>query len=82
DADGEGLLSVKLNGTLGAPAQTDIRFSTERTHFSANGSFAVSAANFGEGSADVVLESADIEPYLIMNAVGLPQLGGGMAVKA
>ncbi|QSZ57291.1 AsmA-like C-terminal region-containing protein [Rhizobium sp. ZX09] len=82
DADGEGLLSVKLNGTLGAPAQTDIRFSTERTHFSANGSFALSAANFGEGSADVVLESADIEPYLIMNAVGLPQLGGGMAVKA
>ncbi|TRB06061.1 AsmA family protein [Agrobacterium tumefaciens] len=82
DADGEGLLSVKLNGTLGSPAQTDIRFSTERTHFSMNGSFAVAAANFGEGSADVALESADIEPYLIMNAVGLPQLGGGMAVKA
>nr|WP_295979120.1 AsmA-like C-terminal region-containing protein [uncultured Agrobacterium sp.] len=82
DADGEGLLSVKLNGTLGSPAQTDIRFSTERTHFSMNGSFAVAAANFGEGSGDVALESADIEPYLIMNAVGLPQLGGGMAVKA
>ncbi|TRB01324.1 MULTISPECIES: AsmA-like C-terminal region-containing protein [Rhizobium/Agrobacterium group] len=82
DADGEGLLSVKLNGTLGSPVQTDIRFSTERTHFSMNGSFAVAAANFGEGSADVALESADIEPYLIMNAVGLPQLGGGMAVKA
>ncbi|KNY34938.1 AsmA-like C-terminal region-containing protein [Agrobacterium sp. SUL3] len=82
DADGEGLLSVKLNGTLGSPAQTDIRFSTERTHFSMSGSFAVAAANFGEGSADVALESADIEPYLIMNAVGLPQLGGGMAVKA
>lgn len=47
-----------------------------------NGSFAVAAANFGEGSADVALESADIEPYLIMNAVGLPQLGGGMALKA
>lgn len=82
DADGEGLLSVKLNGTLGSPAQTDIRFSTERTHFSMSGSFAVAAANFGEGSADVALESADIEPYLIMNAVGLPQLGGGMAVMA
>ena len=82
DADGEGLLSVKLNGTLGSPAQTELRFSTERTHFSMNGSFAVAAANFGEGSADVALESADIEPYLIMNAVGLPQLGGGMAVKA
>ncbi|QCM10534.1 AsmA family protein [Agrobacterium tumefaciens] len=82
DADGEGLLSIKLNGTLGSPAQTDIRFSTERTHFSMNGSFAVAAANFGEGSADVALESADIEPYLIMNAVGLPQLGGGMALKA
>ncbi|MCZ7480481.1 AsmA-like C-terminal region-containing protein [Rhizobium rhizogenes] len=82
DADGEGLLSVKLNGTLGSPVQTDIRFSTERTHFSMSGSFAVAATNFGEGSADVALESADIEPYLIMNAVGLPQLGGGMAVKA
>ena len=82
DADGEGLLSIKLNGTLGSPAQTELRFSTERTHFSMNGSFAVSSANFGEGSADVALESADIEPYLIMNAVGLPQLGGGMALKA
>ncbi len=82
DADGEGLLSIKLNGTFGSPVQTDIRFSTERTHFSMNGAFAVSAANFGEGNADVALESADIEPYLIMNAVGLPQLGGGMALKA
>lgn len=81
DADGEGLLSLKLNGTLGSPAQTELRFSTERTHFSMNGSFSVAAGNFGEGSADVALESADIEPYLIMNAVGLPQLGGGLAVK-
>ncbi|MFK0384483.1 AsmA-like C-terminal region-containing protein [Agrobacterium sp. NPDC090273] len=82
DADGEGLLSVKLNGTLGSAAQTDIRFSTERTHFSANGSFALGPADFGNGEADLALESADIEPYLIMNAVGLPQLGGGMALKA
>nr|WP_210347946.1 AsmA-like C-terminal region-containing protein [Agrobacterium rosae] len=82
DADGEGLLSLKLNGSLGSPVQTDFRFSTERTHFSANGSFSLKAANFAEGNADVALESADIEPYLIMNAVGLPQLGGGMSTKA
>ncbi|GAK69268.1 hypothetical protein RRU01S_04_00900 [Agrobacterium rubi TR3 = NBRC 13261] len=81
DADGEGLLSLKLNGTLGSPVQTDFRFSTERTHFSANGSFSLAAASFGQGTADVSLESADIEPYLIMNAVGLPQLGGGMSAK-
>lgn len=81
DADGEGLLSVKLNGTLGSPISTDFRFSTERTHFSANGSFSLASASFGEGSADVALESADIEPYLIMNAIGLPQLGGGMSTK-
>ena len=81
DADGEGLLSLKLNGTLGSPVQTDFRFSTERTHFSANGSFSLAAANFAEGNADIALESADIEPYLIMNAVGLPQLGGGMSTK-
>jgi uncharacterized protein involved in outer membrane biogenesis len=81
DADGEGLLSLKLNGTLGSPVQTDFRFSTERTHFSTNGNFSLAAGSFGQGSADVSLESADIEPYLIMNAVGLPQLGGGMSVK-
>ncbi|KQQ61514.1 hypothetical protein ASF69_03805 [Rhizobium sp. Leaf311] len=81
DADGEGLLSVKLNGTLGSPVSTDFRFSTERTHFSANGSFSLASESFGQGSADVALESADIEPYLIMNAVGLPQLGGGMSTK-
>lgn len=82
DADGEGLLSLKLNGTLGSPVQTEFRFSTERTHFSANGSFGLKPENFAQGSADVSLESADIEPYLIMNAVGLPQLGGGMSTKA
>ncbi|QCI97467.1 AsmA-like C-terminal region-containing protein [Agrobacterium larrymoorei] len=82
DADGEGLLSVKLNGTLGSPVQTDFRFSTERTHFSANGSFSLAPDSFAQGSADIALESADIEPYLIMNAVGLPQLGGGMSTKA
>ncbi|WP_296102536.1 AsmA-like C-terminal region-containing protein [uncultured Agrobacterium sp.] len=81
DADGEGLLSVKLNGSLGAAMQTDFRFSTERTHFTAAGSFSLAPGSFGEGSADVALESADIEPYLIMNAVGLPQLGGGMSTK-
>jgi uncharacterized protein involved in outer membrane biogenesis len=81
DADGEGLLSVKLNGTLGSPVQADFRFSTERTHFSANGNVSLAAASFGEGNADIALESADIEPYLIMNAVGLPQLGGGMSTK-
>ncbi|KQO80276.1 AsmA family protein [Rhizobium sp. Leaf262] len=82
DADGEGLLSVKLNGSLGSPVQTDFRFSTERTHFSANGSFSLKPDSFAEGTADISLESADIEPYLIMNAVGLPQLGGGMSTKA
>ncbi len=82
DADGEGLLSLKLNGTMGSPVQTDFRFSTERTHFSANGSFSLRAENFAQGNADVSLESADIEPYLIMNTIGLPQLGGGMSTKA
>ncbi len=82
DADGEGLLSVKLNGSLGSAMQTDFRFSTERTHFTAGGSFSLAPETFGEGSADLALESADIEPYLIMNAVGLPQLGGGMSTKA
>ena len=81
DADGEGLLSLKMNGTLGSPVNTEVRFSTERTHLSMNGAFSLASESFAQGNADAALESADIEPYMMMNAIGLPQLGGGMAMK-
>lgn len=81
DADGEGLVSLKINGTLGNPANTDIRFSTEKTHATLVGAFNLASDKFGQGAGDVSLESADIEPYLIMNGVSLPQIGSGMAMK-
>lgn len=81
DADGEGLVSLKINGTLGNAANTDIRFSTEKTHATLVGSFNLSGEKFWQGAGDFSLESADIEPYLIMNGVSLPQIGGGMAMK-
>lgn len=81
DADGEGLVSLKINGTLGNAANTDIRFSTEKTHATLVGSFNLSGEKLWQGAGDFSLESADIEPYLIMNGVSLPQIGGGMAMK-
>lgn len=81
DADGEGLVSLKINGTLGNAANTDIRFSTEKTHATMVGAFNLGTEKFGQGAGDFSLESADIEPYLIMNGVSLPQIGSGMATK-
>lgn len=80
DADGPGVLSLKLDGDSLKPVNAEINFSTDRTRFSGRGSIRLGPDDFGSGRADLSLESADIEPYLIMNGIGLPQLGGGAPV--
>jgi uncharacterized protein involved in outer membrane biogenesis len=81
DADGEGLLSLKLSGEIGAPVSTEVNFSTERTRFSLKGEHRLNAENFGEGQSALTLESADFEPFLMMNSIPAPQIGTGLPVK-
>jgi uncharacterized protein involved in outer membrane biogenesis len=81
DADGEGLLSLKLNGTLGSPFATELNFSTERTRFAMKGEHRLNALNFAEGQSQITLESADFAPYLMMNSIPATDLITGLPLK-
>ncbi|MCV9960977.1 AsmA family protein [Pararhizobium sp. BT-229] len=84
DADENALLSVKLQGTDGRKANAGLTFTTARTSLSANGDIDLSRENFLSGQTKVTLESQDFEPFLLLQGIGLPQMGSGLpfALKA
>lgn len=82
EADSNGVLAVRVKSDDGTSADTTVTFNTQQTAFSAGGKVDLSAANFLAGQMKLTLESADIEPYLIMNALPLPQIGTGLPLKA
>lgn len=81
DADGEGLLSLKLNGSLGQPIATEISFATERTRFSMKGEHSLGAQAFGQGASSFTLESTDFAPYLMMNSIPVADFGATLPLK-
>lgn len=72
-------LDLKQTGTDAADAE--LRLSADQTSLTATGKVDLSAASFLQGAGHVTLESADIEPYLIMNAIVPPQTGSGLPVR-
>ncbi|MCW0001929.1 AsmA family protein [Pararhizobium sp. YC-54] len=84
DADENAILSVKLQGTDGQKANAGLTFTTARTAFSANGDIDLSRDDFLSGQSKISLESQDFEPFLLLQGVGLPQMGTGLplALKA
>jgi hypothetical protein len=78
EADANGRLSLKVQASDADPADVSLSFATDRTSFSANGKVDVRPGNFLNGQIGVSLESADLDPYLIMNGVALPQMGTGL----
>jgi uncharacterized protein involved in outer membrane biogenesis len=82
DADGAGKLALSVDPGRGGPAKTALRFSTPKTNFDLTGALDLSGERFGEGTAHVSLKSADIEPYLVLFGIGLPQFGSGLPTHA
>ncbi|WP_455271119.1 AsmA family protein [Rhizobium herbae] len=84
DADENAILSVKLQGTDGQKANAGLTFTTARTALSANGDIDLSRDNFLSGQSKISLESQDFEPFLLLQGIGLPQMGTGLplALKA
>ncbi|WP_276120909.1 AsmA family protein [Pararhizobium qamdonense] len=84
DADENAILSVKLQGTDGQKANAGLTFTTARTAFSANGDIDLSRDHFLSGQSKISLESQDFEPFLLLQGIGLPQMGTGLplALKA
>ena len=78
DADENAILSVKLQGTDSQKANAGLTFTTARTAFSANGDIDLSRDNFLSGQSKISLESQDFEPFLLLEGIGLPQMGTGL----
>ncbi|MFN7103855.1 MAG: AsmA family protein [Pseudorhizobium sp.] len=80
-SDGPGRLSMSLSQQGDAPASGTLAFSTGSTQFEAAGSLSLAAGTFGSGSGRLSLRAEDLEPYLLMSGVGVPQFGTGLPVE-
>src|SRR5690606_18851310 len=62
------------------PADVSLAFNAGSTAFSAKGRADLSADAFPAGTLALSVESGDIEPYLMMNGIAMPQGGAGLPV--
>ncbi len=81
DAGANGRLTLKVTASDNDPADAALTFATDRTSFTANGKVDVRPDTFMNGNVAVSLESADLDPYLVMNGIALPELGTGLPFK-
>ena len=79
--DGPGRLSLALNREGDQPATGSLAFETDATQFETNGSLSLASEDFGSGRGRISLRSRDIEPYLLMSGIGVPQFGTGLPVE-
>lgn len=78
--DGEPDASATLHAKKAAegPATVSASVTAGSTTFSARGTAVLSAEGYLNGSLALAARSADIEPYLVMNGIALPQTGAGL----
>ncbi|AYD01476.1 AsmA-like C-terminal region-containing protein [Neorhizobium sp. NCHU2750] len=79
-ADGAGTLSLDVNKPAEGAAKTKLAFATARTTLAAGGDISLDASDFAAGRGHVELKSQDIEPYLLLTGISIPQFGGGLPV--
>jgi hypothetical protein len=81
DGDGAARVALDLRQQGAGRAAVELSFHTDGTQLSAKGDVGLGQSDFGEGRARVTLESADVEPYLLMTGIGLPQFGSGLPIR-
>ncbi|MEB2843274.1 AsmA family protein [Endobacterium cereale] len=81
DVDGDGRLTVAVSGGEDKPATVDLAYAAGETTFSAKGEINLIDPGFGNGKLALAATSPDIEPYLLMTGIGLPQFGAGLPAK-
>lgn len=81
DADADGSVTFRADQAADGPATVSATFKAGSTAIAAKGTAALSAEDFLTGSLAVSASSDDIEPYLMMNGIGLPQTGAGLPIK-
>lgn len=79
--DGPGYISIDLTQEGDEPASATLAFQTDRTQVDAEGTIGLGAAEFLSGTGRVTLNSQDVEPYLLMIGIGIPQFGHGLPLR-
>ncbi len=81
EADANGRMTLKVSASGTDPADAALTFATDKTSFTANGKVDVRPDSFLNGNVALSLDSADLDPYFVMNGIGIPQMGTGLPVK-
>jgi uncharacterized protein involved in outer membrane biogenesis len=82
DAEPDGVAVLTIQQRPDEDAEIVSSFTAGATSVTAEGAIALGATDFGNGTLKLAVESGDIEPYLLMNGIVLPQTGAGLAVTA
>ncbi|MBP2236929.1 uncharacterized protein involved in outer membrane biogenesis [Sinorhizobium kostiense] len=80
EADANGILALKLQSTEDAKANGSLTFTTQKTSLAAKGTVDLSRDRYFEGQGKLTLQTEDLEPYLLLKGVALPQMGSGLPV--
>ena len=76
--DGAAQVSLDVRQDGDKPAAVKLAFSTARTQFEGEGDMDLGPTDFGTGNGRLTLRSQDLEPYLLMTGIGIPQFGTGL----
>ena len=75
---GRGNVSLKVERDGTDPADITLNFTTDSTGFNAKGKGDLTAAHFLQGDYKILLDSVDIEPFLLIEGRSLPGMGNGL----
>ena len=81
DADPDASATFRATQPAEGPATVAATFTAGGTSLSLKGTAGLSAERFLAGSLALSLESGDIEPYLMMNGIAMPQSGAGLPLS-
>ncbi|NVP56414.1 AsmA family protein [Rhizobium sp. DBTS2] len=80
DGEADGVVAVKFSQPKTGPGDLSFAFTAGSTSIAIDGNAELSAERFLQGNLAISVESADLEPYLLMNDIVLPQTGAGLPV--
>lgn len=81
DADPDGSVTFRVAQPPEGAATVSAAFKAANTSISAEGTAVLAAEGFLNGALALAVESDDIEPYLMMNGIALPQSGAGLPLS-
>lgn len=80
DSGSGGIAGLTVSQQAGKPAQIALTYTADDGLLTLSGEGDMSAARFLDGHYAMTMESDDLEPYLLMNGVAIPQMGAGLPI--